>query len=377
MPVRRDRKTKSWYFRTVIRAPGKRPLRLFGTPGVPGPFHDLPNTQRGAQDAEHRAITQAMTGTFVGAAASVPTIAEHVDPFIRIYSASHKPSSRKDKTQRLNAYILPVCGHLRLDELRQSHVDQIAANMLEAAALRGVDGRKSVNNTLGVLSALVRYAVTNKIIADPGLKFMIKAQDAPVEALSLEGVDALAEAAVDDPRYRFAILIAADAGLRIGEIRALPRIDMNELAREAAIAWSYDSDDNLTATKGWERRVVPISERAWEAFRAVPDVGPLVFSRLDGEVIAYETARKRIHEIYVAAKVVAPKKPWHSLRHTFGTELANKGTPVHLIRELMGHQSIETTLRYMHTNRDQKRAAIRSLASPRGSGVAVDPKRGT
>lgn len=370
MPVRRDPKTKRWFFRTVVRAPGRPPQRLFGTPGVPGPYHDLPNTRVGAQEAEHRAITQAMTGTFVGPVVMVPTIAEYVDTFINVYSASHKPSTRKDKRQRLDAYILPIVGPVRLDQLRQSHVDAIVADMLAQEL-----SRKTVNNTLGVLSPLVKYAVKNKLIPDPELTFNISSQDVPLISVPAADVDGLAAAA--DARYRVAILLAADAGLRIGEVRALPRLEVNELAREITIAWSYDADGNLTETKGWERRTVPLSERLREAMRAAATTSPLVFSRLDGDPISYAAVRERVHEIYIAAKVTPTRQPWHALRHTFGTELANKGAPVHLIRELMGHKSIETTLRYMHTNRDQKRAAIRSLdTSPRGSGVAVDPKAG-
>lgn len=39
------------------------------------------------------------------------------------YSASRKPSTRKDKRQRLDAYIPPIVGHIRLDQLRQEHVN--------------------------------------------------------------------------------------------------------------------------------------------------------------------------------------------------------------------------------------------------------------
>lgn len=37
----------------------------------------------------------------------------------------------------------------------------------------------------------------------------------------------------------------------------------------------------------------------------------------------------------------------HSLRHTFGSHLAIKGTPVRVIQELMGHASIRTTEKYL------------------------------
>jgi site-specific recombinase XerD len=62
--------------------------------------------------------------------------------------------------------------------------------------------------------------------------------------------------------------------------------------------------------------------------------------------------------LYDRAKVERPAKPWHSLRHTFGTELARSGTPIHVIKKLMGHRSIETTLRYMHHDENDQRTAL-------------------
>lgn len=40
------------------------------------------------------------------------------------------------------------------------------------------------------------------------------------------------------------------------------------------------------------------------------------------------------------------------------------GVPVNVIKELAGHKSIETTLRYMHTDRAAKRGAIGALRNP-------------
>lgn len=368
MSVRRDPRTGRWYFRARATFPNGTRDRIFGTPGVPGPYHDIPNTKVGAQEAERRAITKAMSGLVVRpeAAREVPTILQYSENFMDGYAASHKPSSRRDKRQRLDLDVLPVVGHLRLDELRQEHVDTIVANMLERER-----ERKGINTTTSVLSSLIGYAVTNKVIADPELKFTIKTQDKALEAVAPTNVDKLAAAA--DARYRAAILLCADAGLRIGEVRALPWLDVNELGREVVVAWSYDRTNALSETKGWERRTVPISDRLWSALQALDRAGPLVFARLDGAPIGYDAVRDVVHEIYVLADVKPPKMPWHALRHTFGTDLANRGVAIQTIRELMGHKSIETTLRYLHSSRDQKRAAIASL-DPAGSHRAADVK---
>lgn len=374
MSVRRDTRTGRWFFRTRVTFPNGKRDRIFGTPGVPGPYHALPNTKLGALEAERRAIAAAMTGMHVQPSGQeAPTIRAYVDPFMDGYAASHKPSSRRDKRQRLDADILPYVGDLRLDELRQEHVDSIVATLLKRERRReGQRSRKGINTSLSVLSSLVGYAVTNKVIADPELRFTIKAQDSELEAVDPDDVVRLLDA-TEDARYRAGILLAADAGLRIGEIRALPWLDVNELARELTVAWSYDRAGALTETKGWERRTVPISDRLWSALRALDRAGPLVFARLDGKPIGYDAVRDVAHEIYDRSGVTTPVQPWHALRHTFITELANRGTPVHVIRKLAGHKSLDTTLRYMHVDRDQKRAAIAALA-PTGSQRAAEPK---
>jgi len=54
---------------------------------------------------------------------------------------------------------------------------------------------------------------------------------------------------------------------------------------------------------------------------------------------------------------------FHDLRHTFGTRLAASGADVVKIRELMGHASITTTMRYMHASDSRKRDAIARMAA--------------
>jgi len=363
MSVRRDKRTGRWYFRTRARNAAGNQVRLFGTPGVPGPYHDLPNTKMGALEAERRAIADAVRGDRVVPRPDAPTVRAYVEPFLTGYAAAHKPSSQRDKKQRLNADILPHVGDRRIDSLLQADVDAIVAALLKRGR-----SRKGINTSLSVLSSLVRYAVSNRLLADPALRFCIKAQSAELEALAADDVVKLA--AVADVRYRAAILLAADAGLRIGEIRALAWLDVNEVQRELTIARSYDRARNLTETKGWERRTVPIGDRLWAALRALGRVGELVFCRLDGGSLGYDCVRDRLHELYVAAGVDAPAQPWHALRHTFGTELANRGTPPHVIRILMGHKSLDTTLRYLHVDRAAKRAAVSTLGSHR----AAEPK---
>jgi integrase len=52
------------------------------------------------------------------------------------------------------------------------------------------------------------------------------------------------------------------------------------------------------------------------------------------------------------------KVVFHSLRHTFASWLAMRGTPILTIKELLGHQTLVMTERYSHLSPDHKRQAI-------------------
>jgi integrase/recombinase XerD len=48
----------------------------------------------------------------------------------------------------------------------------------------------------------------------------------------------------------------------------------------------------------------------------------------------------------------------HSGRRSFLTNLANKGTAIHLLKTLAGHRSIQTTADYLYSSPSQLRAAV-------------------
>ena len=52
----------------------------------------------------------------------------------------------------------------------------------------------------------------------------------------------------------------------------------------------------------------------------------------------------------------------HVLRHTFGHNLAVNGVAIQVIADLMGHESLETTRRYVQPGREDLAAAVERLA---------------
>ena len=55
------------------------------------------------------------------------------------------------------------------------------------------------------------------------------------------------------------------------------------------------------------------------------------------------------------------KITWHVLRHTFASHLVMKGVPLKAVQELMGHATIEMTLRYSHLSPEVGRGAVQLL----------------
>ena len=51
----------------------------------------------------------------------------------------------------------------------------------------------------------------------------------------------------------------------------------------------------------------------------------------------------------------------HTLRHTFCSELVQRGVTIPVIQALANHKKITTTMRYAHLNSEQLKAAIEVL----------------
>ena len=151
MPVRRDLKTGSWFFRKTLTTPDGKRRELYGTPGAFGPYQDLAATKVGAQQAEQRAIGEAIHGTPIAQpppateeAPTPKTIREHAAVFLENYKPEQKPSERRSKTYALESHLLPVFGDRTIEQLEQTDIDAFARAELKRTVgqlLRHMSGK--------------------------------------------------------------------------------------------------------------------------------------------------------------------------------------------------------------------------------------------
>lgn len=351
MPAYLDRRDgATWRYRKRVTLPDGRRIRIEGTPPL--------NTKKAAEHAEHMHVLRvtnpgmvAPPATLVTKKIAIPTLREYGEVFLDKYGVDHKPSARNSKKQIVKAHLLPFFGHMRLDEIRQIHIDTFKAGQLE----RGMTP-KTVNNRLGVLSTLLNYAWENVEGLEPQkLRFHVRSAETEIVAVPADEVKRLVNAAEDD-RYRLAILLASEAGLRVGEIRGLQWGDVKD--GQITVRRAIDTRGNVGTPKHDKRRTIPLSASLAKALADAPHRGLHVVPRLDGGVLGYCAMREALHDVYDAAEVESPEMPWHCLRHTFGTELAARGVPLPVIRDLMGHADVKTTMRYVTVADSQKCDAI-------------------
>lgn len=372
MTAYKDHRTDRWRYRAWVTLPNGTRDRVTGTPAI--------DTKAAAEHAERLHVLRVTNPGLVQQPEApeaperkeLPTIGSFADRFMREYLPRQKPGERAAKNSILNCSLLPFFGKLRLDEIDQSHVNAYVAEQTVAT--------KTVNNRLAVLSSMIRYAGPRgcKLIPDPELSCHIDSIDAEIAAVPIDDVRKLLEAAGDD-RYRVAVLLAAEAGLRIGEIRGVQWTDIKD--GRITIRRSVDPQNNVGAPKHNKLRTLRLSPALEAALEKLPRRGLSVITRQDGERLGYWTMLEAVRALYARARVTIPMSetgtmmPWHALRHTFGTECAARGVPLPIIRELMGHADIKTTMRYVTVTETQRDAAIALTFGPKGNRRATAPSK--
>ncbi len=83
----------------------------------------------------------------------------------------------------------------------------------------------------------------------------------------------------------------------------------------------------------------------------------------DGNRLSARYVRKIIDDIIVKASITHHVSP-HMLRHTFATGMLNNGADLVSVKDLLGHESLNTTSIYTHVS-DEKIKEVYNMAHPR------------
>ena len=88
-----------------------------------------------------------------------------------------------------------------------------------------------------------------------------------------------------------------------------------------------------------------------------------LFLNKDGNKITERSIRKILDNIITKAALDIHVSP-HMLRHTFATDMLNSGADLISVKELLGHESLNTTSIYTHVSQEQIKK-VYEMAHPR------------
>jgi site-specific recombinase XerD len=239
-------------------------------------------------------------------------------------------------------------------EIRARHVSLIRSQLAEVSAPR------TVNRDLSLLRSVLRVAWENETISTDayhhavGIRGVDKDKTKAGRALEVTELHALVRAgeeweAPEGPRALAVLALMYSGGLRRAEVAG-------------AVTENFDADGSKIALVGKRgKRRIAYLPRGWsahiESWIALGKRGP----RLIG-VKSPESIGRILEELRVRARV-APFTA-HDLRRSFGTHLLADGKDLSLVRDLMGHDDVRTTMLYDRRGEEEMREAVEDLPGP-------------
>ena len=242
------------------------------------------------------------------------------------------------------------------NSIRPAHVRGFLREMLAYGYAKASAARK-----LSAVKSWMAYLQEEKIVTDDPARG-VQSPKLPVRlprALCLEDIRNLLENGPQGKsavRDRAALELLYGSGLRVAELVSLDWEDLDLQERWVRVTG-----------KGQKERIVPVGRYALAAFQAWAaecdgGKGPL-FPGADGERITVRTVTRIVDR--AAKRCGLSNVTPHVLRHSFATHLLEGGANLRVLQELLGHESLLTTQRYLKISTDHLQRMVRE-AHPRG-----------
>jgi site-specific recombinase XerD len=183
-----------------------------------------------------------------------------------------------------------------------------------------------------------------KVLMQPRVVYDLPRPKKPLllpKVIGKQGVSGIIKG-TENQKHRAMLMLAYSAGLRVSEIVGLKLSDID----------SCRMCINLRRAKGKKDRIVPLSpvllEQLRNYYRAYRPKDWL-FEGVEGR----QYSKRSVQQVFKDAKKAAGiRQPGgiHTLRHSYATHLLESGTDIRFIKELLGHESLLTTMRYTHVS---------------------------
>jgi len=230
----------------------------------------------------------------------------------------------------------------------QGFATHLAACGLSASTQRttisAVKSLLTFGNKIGVLSANVGASVSTP-----------KVKDTLTERILTELEVQVMIAKETSGRNRAMLRLLYGVGLRVSELCALTWRDLTRRG---------DTGQATVFGKGSKTRVVLLPATIWHELKALqgnalPDA-PVFQSRKQGGHLTRSAVMRIVRAAEKRAGIEAQVSP-HWLRHAHASHSLDRGAPIHLVQQTLGHSSVATTSRYLHARPQDSSARFLAL----------------
>jgi len=159
--------------------------------------------------------------------------------------------------------------------------------------------------------------------------------------MSREEIKAMIDA-VKNIKHRTIIMLLYSTGMRVSEIASLKITDIDSKIMRIKIVQG----------KGLKDRFTILSETVLQELRAYYIIYKPAEYLFNGSRRGKKMSVRNIqHTIQITLALIGlsdKNYSVHTIRHSFATHLVDNGTDLHTVKELLGHSTLQTTMRYMH-----------------------------
>jgi integrase len=212
----------------------------------------------------------------------------------------------------------------------------------------------SVNRELACLKHMFTKAIEwGKTAENPAKKVkLLRENNQRLRYLTSPEAELLIDVAA--PHLKPILVIALNTGMRKGEILNLKWEDIDFKRRIIFVKDTKNSQWGELPMNATLTRALTSIERRSDS--------PYVFSGKAGK--PFTNVRKSFDSALRRAGIENFR--FHDLRHTFASNLVMAGVDLTTVKELLGHKTIEMTMRYSHLSRSHKSEAVERLEKSDG-----------
>lgn len=283
--------------------------------------------------------------------------------FERRFSAHTLAAYHSDLVQ-FHSFLLAEESLNAVEQVMSIHVRSWLMKRMD----EGLDAR-SANRKITALKSFYRFLIKTGVVeANPMLKVVSpkNAKKLP-EYVAADRMDSLLDHQTfpDDfegRRNKLILEMLYGTGIRRAELLNIHLGDIDFVQHQIRITGKRNKQRIIPMVESLEAAI----QSYLELRNALNPQSSMLMLRSDGQE-AYAALIYKVVRAQLSLVSTRKKRSPHVLRHSFATEMLNRGADLNAIKELLGHANLSATQVYTHNSIEKLKEAYRQ-AHPRGSG---------